>query len=139
MHFIFDYSYLPRSRSKIRLCETFASPVIWFAKLARCIYKERERGVPPSKRVKSDAFTGLQETYVDTIDVVPSNFSITREREKERQDRSTIVRFDTLPLNRSTFTFHDAMSSRTCNARCTSSSDVKIFIRTAATGCKIIT
>lgn len=50
------------------------------AELARRIYKKKE-AFPPlrqGKRVKSDAFTRLQETYVDTIDVAPvSNFSIT--------------------------------------------------------------
>lgn len=47
--------------------------------LARCIYKKKEAflATSPSKSVKSDAFTRLQETYVDTIDVAPSNFSIT--------------------------------------------------------------
>lgn len=54
-----------------------------FIKRERERERDREGGVPPSKRVKSDAFTGLQEIYVDTIDVVPSNFSITRERQRE--------------------------------------------------------
>lgn len=57
------------------------------AKLGTVFVQRRRRYASwPRESVKSDAFTRLRETNVDTIDVAASNFSIT--------GRSAIVRFD---------------------------------------------
>lgn len=78
-------------------------------------------------------FTGLQETYVDTIDVVPSNFSITEgySYSAPRRDAS---------LNRSTvFVFRAAPRRlRIRDAYVAPFLDIRIFIRKTATGCKVL-
>lgn len=73
---------------------------------------------------------GLQETYVDTIDVAPSNFSITEGYSYSAPRRDAT-------LNRSTvFVFRAATSS--CTTHIAPSLDIRIFIREIATGCKIL-
>lgn len=73
---------------------------------------------------------GLQETYVDTIDVAPSNFSITEGYSYSAPRRDAA-------LNRSTvFVFRAATSS--CTTHVAPSLDIRIFIREIVTGCKIL-
>jgi len=70
--------------------------------------------------------------YVDTIDVVPSNFS-----SAERYSYSAPRR--DAALNRSTvFVFRDATASPPATAHLAPFSDIRIVIRAAATGRKVL-